>query len=315
MSPPRDLAVRRRMHREAVFNDRLPSAEDDDRLPARAIEGVIADASPHVLVLTLPDGPQVRLPMSASASIWYDGRADLAALRPGRHATVRPARSGGLIAERVWVDIARVTGVIADRAGNVLTIDSGPHRGHMEVTIPDRAMRKVRVRHPRLEPGALFDVIGIRRDGRILGVQPPRSSPQPAPHAVPAPPGGRSGRMPRVFRGTATWYDHPGDVRGAAYPALDPRGNGGGCGTGPAATLPYLSVGSEVHVRNECTGQSAPVPIVECGCLAARFCDRCVHCGTSPRGRIVELTRRAFVDLGGDLDAGCFNVTIRVGRP
>jgi hypothetical protein len=79
--------------------------------------------------------------------------------------------------------------------------------------------------------------------------------------------------------------------------------------------LPYLSLGSEVHVKNECTGQSARVPVVECGCLAARFCDRCVHCGTSPRGRIVELTRRAFVDLGGDLDAGCFNVTVRVNRP
>lgn len=314
MSPPRDLAVRRRMHREAVFKDQL-IPYDEDGFPACAIEGVIADASPHVLVLTLPDGPQVRLPMPATASIWYEGRADLAALRPGRRATVRPARSGGLTAERIWVDIVRVTGVIAARAGDALEVDAGPHRDRVVVTIPERAMRKVRVRHPRLEPGALFDVIGVRRDGRILGVQPPRSSPQPAPHAVPAPPSRRSGRASRIFRGTATWYDHPGDVRGAAYPALDPRGDGGGCGAGHGASLPYLSLGCEVHVRNECTGQRARVPVVECGCLAARFCDRCVHCGTSPRGRVVELTRRAFVDLGGDLDAGCFNVTVRVDRP
>ncbi len=311
--PPRDLAVRRRMHREAVFKPQVPPY--DDRFPARAVEGVIVDASPHILVLALSCGPQVRLPMAPSASIWYGGRAEPAELRPGRHATVRPARTGGLSAERIWVDIVRVTGVIADRAGNELEVDSGPHRGRVVVTVPEHAMRRVRVRHPQLEPGALFDVIGIRRDGRILGVQPPRSSPQPAPHAVPVAPPRRPGRPSRIFRGTATWYDHPGDVRGAAYPALDPRGDGGGCGAGPAATLPYLSLGSEVHVRNECTGQGAPVPIVECGCLAASFCDRCVHCGTSPRGRVVELTRRAFVDLGGDLDAGCFNATVRVDLP
>ena len=86
----------------------------------------------------------------------------------------------------------------------------------------------------------------------------------------------------------------------------------GGCGTGPASPLPLLSIASELHVRNDCSGRATRVPVIECGCLAARFCDRCTRCGTSPRGRIVELTRTSFVDLGGDLDAGCFNVTARV---
>jgi hypothetical protein len=117
--------------------------------------------------------------------------------------------------------------------------------------------------------------------------------------------------VPHVLAGTATWFSAPG--RQAAYPALDP--SGGGCQT-PAngcATLPYLSLGSELVIHNECSGRSATMPVTQCGCTAARFCDRCVTCGTSPRGRIVELSPASFVDLGGDLDEGCFNVTVRVG--
>jgi hypothetical protein len=314
MLPSRDLMNRRRRLREAVFRDPLTYPEDDDSWPRRAIEGVILDASPHVLVLATADGSQARLPMSAGVSIWYDGRAEPTALRPGRHAVVRPAEAGGLAAEHIWVDIARVTGVIIERVGDVFQIDAGPHRGRQTVTVPGQALRRVQVRHPRLEPGALLDVIGVRRDNGILGLRPARTSPQPSPHAV-APPTRRSGASVRVLRGTATWYDDGDGVRGAAYPALDPYGDGGGCGTGPRTRLPYLSLGSELRVRNECTGQEARVPVIECGCLAARFCDRCVHCGTSPRGRVVELSRTAFVDLGGDLDAGCFNATIRVDRP
>jgi hypothetical protein len=55
----------------------------------------------------------------------------------------------------------------------------------------------------------------------------------------------------------------------------------------------------------------ATLPVIECGCVAARYCDRCVECGTSPRGRLAELTPAAFVALGGDLDAGCFNAVLR----
>lgn len=314
MLPARDLVHRRRRLRDAVFPGPQRPA-DDDSWPRRTIAGTIVDASPHILMLALPDGSQVRIPIAASASIWHDGGADPAALRAGRHAVVRTAETGGPAAERIWVDIVRVSGVIVDRVGNVFEVDAGPHRGRHTVTVPDRALCRVQVRHPRLERGALFDVIGVRRNGEILGLRPGCTSPQPSPHAVP-PQVRRSGASAWVFRGTATWYDHPDDMRGAAYAALDPYGDAGGCGAGPAAaTLPYLSLGNEVHVRNECTGQDARVPIVECGCMAARFCDRCVRCGTSARGRIMELTKSAFVDLGGDLDAGCFNVTVLVDHP
>jgi hypothetical protein len=92
---------------------------------------------------------------------------------------------------------------------------------------------------------------------------------------------------------------------------VDP--SGGGCpDSAGCAGLPYLSLGSELQVLNECTGREIRVPVTQCGCVAARFCDRCVECGTSPRGRIVELSPASFVDLGGELDAGCFNVSVRV---
>jgi hypothetical protein len=314
-SPTRDLVLRRRRLREAVLGDRPAEHPDAGGRPLRCVEGTVVEASPHLLVLVTREGTEVRLPIAASAFIWYGRAAGAGALRPGHDVIVRPASGGGLTAERIWVDIARVTGVIAGRTRRGFEVDAGPHRGRTSVVISAAAMTPIRVRHPRLEPGALIDVIGVRHAGEIHGLLPASRSPQPPAHAEPA--AGRRrrpGAVSRVLRGTATWYD-PVDKyaerRGAAYPALDPHG--GGCGTGPASSLPFLSTASELHVRNDCTGLATRVPIIECGCLAARFHDRCVRCGTSPRGRVVELTRAAFVDLGGDLEAGCFNVTARVG--
>ncbi len=50
-----------------------------------------------------------------------------------------------------------------------------------------------------------------------------------------------------------------------------------------------------------------------CGSTASHFCDRCLTCGMSPRGRIVDLTMASYVELGGELDKGCFNATITIG--
>lgn len=310
MPSTRDLVLRRRRLREAALGERPPEQFDAGARPLRGIEGTVIEASPHLLVLAVPDGSEVRMPISPDASIWHAGKAGISALRPGRDVIVRPAGSGGLTAERIWVDITRVTGVIAGRTGRVIEVDAGPHRAPTALVIPSASMTSIQVRHPRLEAGSLIDVIGVRRAGEIHALRPATNSPQPASHAERPPPGRRSGSVARVLRGTATWYDRPG--HGAAYPAVDPHGDAGGCGTGPSSPLPLLSIGSELHVRNDCTSQSMRVPVIECGCVAARFCDRCVRCGTSPRGRILELTRTAFVDLGGDLDAGCFNVTARV---
>jgi hypothetical protein len=315
MPSTRDLVLRRRRLRAAVHGepgDRPSEEYDAAARPLRSIEGTVVEASPHLLVLATADGAEVRVPISADAFIWHAGPAGVAALQPGRDVILRPTDGGGLTAERIWVDIARVTGVIAERSGRVIEVDSGRHRGRTALVIPAEAMTRIRVRHPRLEDGSLIDVIGVRRGGEVHGLRPATNSPQPATHADRPAPGRRSGSVPRILRGTATWYGHPKGAYGAAYPALDPHGDAGGCGTGPASPLPFLSIASELDVRNDCTARAMRVPVIECGCVAARFCDRCVRCGTSPRGRILELTRSAFVDLGGDLDGGCFNVTARV---
>lgn len=286
-----------------------------------AVEGRIVDASPHLLVLRTPVRVPGREPvfyefrtaMSESTVIWHGGKADLSALAPGREAVVRPTPDG-LAADRVWVDILRVNGVIVSVSsergarGTVhnVEVDQGPHRPRAHVMIPPENFGQILVRHPRLEPGQLFDVIALRSERGPVAVRPGTAQAGPLAE-VPRP------TSTALLRGTATWFSAGG--RGAAYPALDPYGDAGGCPDAPASCtpLPVLSLGVPLNVRNDCGNRSAEVDVVECGCTAARFCDRCVECGTSPRGRVVELTRASFVDLGGDLDVGCFNVTLVVG--
>ena len=78
--------------------------------------------------------------------------------------------------------------------------------------------------------------------------------------------------------------------------------------------MPYLAVGSRLLIRNDCTGSSCTLPVTGCAAIARLFNDRCVTCGTSPRGRVADLTLASFVALGGELERGCFNATIMIGR-
>jgi hypothetical protein len=313
----RSATLRRRRLMQAVLaaspSPIASSPQDEnpevDEAPLHAVEGIIVDASPHLLVLGTVDGSERRMPMSGGTSIWHGEHPGTGALVAGREVVVRPDPRG-LSADRVWVDIARVTGIITERTRDGIEVDAGPHRGRLFVTVPEPNLGRIMVRHPRLEPGYLLDVIGIRSHGETIGLTP--ATPQPAYRAdrIPSTP-----PVPGPISGTATWFETTPGSRGLAYPALDPWGGAGGCADAPrsCARLPYLSLGSEPRIRNDCSGRAARLPVIECGCMGARFCDRCVHCGTSPRGRVVELTKAAFVDLGGDLDVGCFNVTVRVG--
>jgi hypothetical protein len=121
----------------------------------------------------------------------------------------------------------------------------------------------------------------------------------------------------RTYSGSATWHEpaEPGEEpRGAAYPAIDPAA---GCAeVTPAAAepagLPYLAVGSVLSVRNECAGIAGMLSVTGCGAVARQFRDRCLTCGTSPRGRVADLTLASFVELGGDLERACFNATVAV---
>jgi hypothetical protein len=274
-----------------------------------------------------------------------------------------------------------VTGTIVERDGGTLLVDEGTEKGRKILVIPPRASGRIQVRFPRLAPGYLIDVIGLRRPGFLEGLIPATSQPPYRADQPPSPPL-VSGHIPDSISGTATWHEpgeEPDDLLGIAYPALDPEtgcevhdrpGTSGafapGCETagphvgrhtrghvsgvhepgpyeadlagaraaarcssdlrnadlhavdphraGPGCVrLPYLSVGSVLRIRNDCAQRTRILPVTGCGAASRLFCDRCVTCGTSPRGRVADLTMSAFVDLGGDLDRGCFNATITIG--
>ncbi|MFA1549718.1 hypothetical protein [Actinomadura chokoriensis] len=308
----------RRRAREAVFG--ASPGRPADRPPLNALSGTVLDASPHLLVLAA-GGTEVRLAMSETTKVWHGGRGGLAALRPGRSVVVRRGErglsGGAAVADRIWVDIARVAGTILACGRDAVEVDMGAHRRRTHVAIPPHALGQVLVRHPRLEPGYLIDLICVGSPDGPRAVRPGTAQPGYRADALAAPE--PAAPVQGVLRGTATWFGDAADEApdGAAYPAVDSEGSAGGCADAPSGCVPfpYLSVGSEVTVHNACGGRAATVPVVECGCAAARFCDRCVDCDASPRGRIVELTPAAFAGLGGDLDAGCFNASVRVEGP
>ncbi|HEY0716104.1 MAG TPA: hypothetical protein VGD68_00675, partial [Streptosporangiaceae bacterium] len=115
-------------------------------------------------------------------------------------------------------------------------------------------------------------------------------------------------RPDRLFVAAAGHGPCPSGARDADRHAVDPHLAGPGC-----VQLPYLSLGSVLKIRNDCALRTRELPVTSCGAASRLFCDRCVTCGTSPRGRVADLTMSAFVDLGGDLERGCFNATIMIG--
>jgi hypothetical protein len=238
------------------------------------------------------------------------------------------------VVNRIWAQAGRATGTIIERDGPAtLLVDEGPAKGRRIVIICAEAAGRIQVRFPRLEPGYLIDVIGLRHEGFLQGLIPATSQPPYRAEQPPTPPL-VSGHVPDPVSGTAVWHEpgeEPENLLGLAYPALDPETS---CehsvpahsaypgdrhavdphATGPGCVrLPYLSVGSLLRLRNDCAERTRLLPVTGCGAMARLFCDRCVTCGTSPKGRIADLTVAAFVELGGDLELGCFNATMTIG--
>jgi hypothetical protein len=297
------------------------------------VTGRILDVSPQILVLHTALGEQ-RFPLAASAEAWRGGPISPAALRRGDRAIVRRRLPGGPVVDRIWAEVGRVTGTIIERAGPAsLLVDEGPAKGRRIVMIAPEATRRIQVRFPRLEPGYLIDVIGLTHDGFLMALIPATSQPPYRAGHAPAPPM-VSGHIPDPVSGTAVWHEpgeEPEHLLGLAYPALDPETS---CehgtfvspsysgdrhavdphATGPGCVrLPYLSVGSMLRLRNDCSERIRTIPVTSCGAMARLFCDRCVTCGTSRRGRIADLTMASFVELGGALEVGCFNATMMIG--
>jgi len=321
---------RRRMLKAAVFRPQGDPAAGAARvagagLPAagelpRAITGTVHDISPHVLVIG-NGGSETRITLTSVATAWRGGPLEPAMLQPGDQAVVRLQRSQRAVADRIWANIGRVTGVIVARDKDGLLVDEGRTKPRQLVTIPDGSAGRIQVRFPNQDPGFLIDVIGLRRGAALEARIPGTSQPAYPVDRIPAPPM-VSGHVPSTISGSATWHEpveEPPGLLGVSYPALDPEA---GCaedpiGGGPAprfARLPYLAVGSLVQIRNDCTGSSCMLPVTGCAAIARMFNDRCVTCGTSPRGRVADLTLASFIALGGELDRGCFNATVTIGR-
>jgi len=312
--------------RAAVFGTH--DHELSARRPASAatvVTGVLTEVSPDAIVVHGHDGDHF-LALTSGTSAWLGARVSPSALRAGdpvivrrrtRHLTADGPPAS--VAERIWARIGRVAGAIVTVDGPRLLVDTGRRdRGPEPVMIAEASLRQVQVRFPRLAPGYLIDVIGTRHQGYLLAVVPATAQP---PYAAAQPPARPliSGHIAGPVSGTAVWHepgDEPPGLLGLGYPALDPETEGPadavsdqGC-----VRLPYLSLGSAVRIRNECTDRAAVLPVTSCGASARRFCDRCVECGTSPRGRVADLTMAAFVELGGNLEDGCFNATLTLAE-
>src|SRR5277367_2741524 len=343
-SGPTTRYARRALLRAAVFDNPVFDGHDHEswaHRPPRAatvVTGVLAEVTPRAIVVSRPDGDQF-IAFSPSTVTWLGAKVSPSALRAGDPVIVRrrthrlisgdPPGDGDLagrgpaasIAERIWARIGRVAGEIMEVRGRELLVDTGQHGREPErVVIAEASLRHVQVRFPRLTPGYLIDVIGTRRaDGYLLAVTPATAQPAYLAAHPPAPPpvGGHSGGP---ISGAAVWHEpggEPADLLGVGYAALDPETEGPAAGPGdaahqhePCARLPYLSLGSAVRVRNECSDRAVVLPVTSCSASARQFCDRCVKCGTSPRARVADLTMAAFVELGGNLEDGCFNATL-----
>jgi len=279
------------------------------------VTGTLLDASPHILIVATTAGER-RFALTAAAPIWRGGAAHATELRPGERVVIRVATGRWDAADKVWAGIGRVAGTISESNSSQLTVDEGTTRRSQDVIIAPAAANRIRVRFPQLEPGNLIDVIGLRR-GAVLEALIPATS-QPAYLASRVTRGSGVIRTAAdTFSGSATWHepaDPDEEPRGVAYPAIDPAS---GCAeatlTAPRpADLPYLAVGSLLSVRNDCTGAARVLPVTGCGTAARLFHDRCLTCGTSPRGRVADLTLASFVELGGELERACFNATVTV---
>jgi hypothetical protein len=325
--------MRRALLRGAVFQ----SHDADHGLlanrPATAatvVTGVLTEVTTQAIVVKGANGGDQFLALSPGTVSWLGARVSTSALRTGDPVIVRrrthrlsPGGPTASIAERIWARIGRVAGAIVAARGPDLLVDTGQcGREPERVVIAEASMRPVQVRFPRLAPGYLIDVIGTRQRDCLLAVAPATAQPPYLADHPPAPPLA-GGQFSGPISGTAVWHepgDEPADLMGLGYAALDPETEAQRAGQDaagqvqPCVRLPYLSLGSAVRIRNECADRAAVLPVTSGSASARQFCDRCLACGTSPRGRVADLTMAAFVELGGNLEEGCFNATLTMAN-
>ncbi|MFC7646338.1 hypothetical protein ACFQX6_41485 [Streptosporangium lutulentum] len=258
----------------------------------QSVTGEILDISPHLIIIDTPEGREERLVIAPWATAWRGETVNPADLPRGSNVIIRALRWPGRGAD--------LGGRHQDDRGDPVHRHrrQGPRRG----AVLRAASGTAHDRHPLPRLGAATGPasavrtrLSVRRHRDPRGRRDPGTPAGDLAAALPvdgraAAPLGYSGVQSRIS-GTATWSDSfDFDERGAAYPMLE-RSDTACDETGVScAGLPYLALGSMLNVRNVCAGRTSVLPIVACGCMAGRFCDRCLECGTSPRGRIVELS-------------------------
>ncbi|RKS06889.1 hypothetical protein DFP74_2539 [Nocardiopsis sp. Huas11] len=309
---------RRRFTAAVLGADTVP---EPTPVSPRVARGVVVDTTSYMLCLATPDGEE-RYLFERFTSFWRGEEVGAGEIRLGDDVVVLCAHDGGLVAERVWAQAARVSGVITARERDALEIDPGHGRPRVVAVIPYRSSGRMAVRHPRLEPGYVFDAVGVWHGGEVRAVRPATTQPPyplgAAPVRPPVPEG--SGTV----SGIATWYDPAwgrashldprARVQGIAYPALDRVGHDGCDRRTPCVPLPLLSTGATLRLRNDCTRATAVVPVIDCAAADSWMCDLCPACGGQGAGRVASLTMTGFVGLGGRLEDGCFNATITVAQ-
>lgn len=311
-----DWYARRALFRAAVFGGQNDEMWRHQPAVAPSVAtGVLAEVREDAVVLDGTRGTEF-FAVSPATVTWLGARASPSVLRSGdpviiRHRIPDPGRPARRLAMSIWARIGRVTGTIVAAEGSELLVDTHG-RERQRVVIAPPAARQIEVRFPRLAPGYLLDVIGTRHRDYLLAVAPASAQPPYRAGHWPRPPL-VSGPVTMPVSGSAVWHE-PGvespDLLGLGYPAIDTETGAQPAGGPGCVRLPYLSLGSAVRIRNDCAGRTAMLPVTSEGVIARQFCDRCLECGTSPRGRVADLTMAAFVELGGNLEEGCFNATL-----
>lgn len=217
---PRDAARRRLLLKNAVLGGTGSADPRAPRAPERAVTGTVLDASPHILVVATEAGAEERFALMDTTSAWRGGAAAPASLGPGCRVVLR--RHGqGRVADRIWADIGRVTGTIVERTGNTLIVDQGHTRGRGVLVLSGRSCGPILVRFPKLEPGYLIDVIGVRRGGVVEGLVPATS--QPPYHSKHVPRAALvRGHVPETISGSASWHEYAEDPQAYPAPAIPP---------------------------------------------------------------------------------------------
>ncbi|GAB3881542.1 hypothetical protein GCM10027612_10780 [Microbispora bryophytorum subsp. camponoti] len=278
---------RRKLAAAVLGRDPGPAPRSPEETePFDVVSGDLLDVSPHLIILETADGEQRRLVIAPWATAWRGGTVAPADLPAGARVVVRALR-GGTVAERIWADITRITGVIREISGRrdlTVELDCGPHRRERSIVVPYRSSGRIRVRHPKLEPGYLFDAIGLLDQGTSFAHLPATSQPPYRATAVPPPSVAYGGGDAAGVSGSAVWSDLPGlpdlpDLPGLAEGASR-RASPIPCSNArtPAATTP-----------------ASPAP----ACPTSRWARCCAYGTCATAGRTRCRSSRAGASRGG----------------